>query len=212
MRVLAAALIGVVPCAAMAFEPGSLGDAYRDTGYLQGCTEAGERPACTLIAGGSQFVVPLAGPTPPDVMAKLRALLPLTYVEFRGDILNVFDSHAEFALGAVAEADPASDPQGAVLRAMQGEWVSTDDPESAVRVEGLIWSDVYAGEVVGSSVLFIGEGCSDGSPTTGTVLELFAIGSSEAGTFCYSDLSVGDGRMEMVYVARGNLLAYVAAD
>lgn len=203
-------LAGLVPVPGLAFEPGSLGDHYRDTGHVQGCVETGELPGCTIIAGGSQFVVPLDGPTPPEMMAALKALPPLSHVEFRGDILNVYDSYAEFALGAIAAVD-GPDPQGEMLRAMQGEWVSTDDPESAVRIEGLIWTDVYAGEVLESSVMFLGDGCSDGSPATGAVLELFVIGSQDAGSFCYSDLSVAEGRMELVYVTGGGLLAYTAA-
>ena len=54
---------------AFAFEPGTLGDAYRDFGYVQGCTDDGELPGCTIIAGGSQFVAPADGQTPPEVMA-----------------------------------------------------------------------------------------------------------------------------------------------
>ena len=210
MRLSVAALVGLVSAPALAFEPGSLGDHYRDTGHVQGCTEGGELPACTIIAGGSQFVVPLDGPTPPEVMATLRAMAPLTYVEFRGDILNVFDSHAEFALGAIAAADAAGDPHGPTLRAMQGEWVSAKDAKARVRVEGLVWTDLYDGEEVAASVISLGEGCSDGSEAAGEVMELFAIGSLDAGSLCYSGLVVDAERMEATYTARGNTLVFTA--
>lgn len=211
MRLSVLALVGLVSAPALAFEPGSLGEHYRDTGHVQGCTEGGELPACTIIAGGSQFVVPLDGPTPAEVMATLRAMAPLTYVEFRGDILNINDSYAEFALGAIVEADAAGDPHGATLRAMQGEWVSAEDAKAQVRIEGLVWTDVYDGEAVASSVISLGEGCADGSDATGEVLELFAIGSLDAGSLCYSDVTVAGGRMEATYVAGGNRLVFAAA-
>lgn len=212
MRLIVAALFGLLSLPSHAFEPGSLGDHYHDTGHVQGCSETGELPACTIIAGGSRFVIPLYGPTPPEMLQKLKMLAPLTFVEFRGDILTVTDSYAEFALGAIAEADAADDPQGALLRVMQGEWVSVDDAKSRAQVTGLIWTDIYDGEEMGSWVMFIGEGCSDGSTATGTVLELFPIGPQDSATYCYSSLSVDEGRMELTYAARGNTLAFVAAD
>ena len=39
-----AVVLGVISPPAYAFEPGSLGDAYRDFGYVQGCTDGGELP------------------------------------------------------------------------------------------------------------------------------------------------------------------------
>ena len=79
----AAVVLGLISAPAFAFEPGSLGDAYRDFGYVQGCTDDGELPGCTIIAGGSQFVAPEGGQTSAEVMAALRAMPPLAYVEFR---------------------------------------------------------------------------------------------------------------------------------
>lgn len=178
---------------------------------MQGCTDAGELPGCTIIAGGSRFVVPEGGPTPAGVMATLKALPVLAFVEFRGDILNVFDSYAEMALGAVAEADPALDPYGATLRAMQGEWVSTTDDQARVRVEGSIWADVYADEEVARSVIWLGTGCSDGSAEGEPVMDLFTIGSLEAGSLCYTGVAVEGARMEATYAGRGNLLEFTRA-
>lgn len=212
MRVLLAAVVlGVISSPVFAFEPGSLGDAYRDFGYVQGCTDDGELPGCTIIAGGSQFVAPKAGQTPAEVMAALRAMPPLAYVEFRGDILNMYDSYAEIAVGAVAAADAGADPYGDTIRAMQGTWVSVDDPQSVVRVEGLIWTDVYAGETVSQSVMSFADACSDGSEGSGAVMELFSIPPQDLPATCYSDLYADKARMAMSYMGRGNTLAYERA-
>ncbi|MEY4871772.1 MAG: hypothetical protein RLZZ563_1102 [Pseudomonadota bacterium] len=196
------------PTVVVGFEPGSLGDAYRDFGYVQGCSDAGELPGCTIIAGGSQFVAPADGQTPPEVMALLRDLPKLSYIEFRGDILNVFDSYAEIAFGAVAVADPGADPYGDLVAGMQGRWQSVDDPQSMVEVDGLIWSDVYGGEALGQSVISLAEGCSDGSVTEGLILELFTIGALDAPSMCYSVVTAAEGRMELIYLPRGNTLAF----
>lgn len=197
---------------AFAFEPGTLGDAYRDFGYVQGCTDSGELPGCTIIAGGSRFVATADGQTPAEVMATLQAMPPLTYVEFRGDILNIYDSFAEIALGAVAEADAGADPYSATLQAMQGKWVSVDDPQSVVQVEGLLWTDVYGGEAMGQSVMSYYTACSDGTEGDGTVLELFVVGSQESDSLCYSVLTVDAQRMELSYMGRGNTLAFTRAE
>lgn len=196
------------PSVVAGFEPGSLGDAYRDFGYVQGCDDAGELPGCTIIAGGSRFVAPADGQTPPEVMAALRDLPKTSYVEFRGDILNVFDSYGEIALGAVAAADPGADPYGDLVAGMQGRWVSVDDPQSMVEVDGLIWSDVYGDEGLGQSVMALGEGCSDGSVTEGPTLELFTVGALDAPSMCYSVVTAAQGRLELIYLPRGNMLTY----
>jgi hypothetical protein len=207
-----AVVLGVIAPPAFAFEPGSLGDAYRDFGYVQGCNDEDELPGCTLIAGGSQFVAPEGGQTPAEVMAALRAMPPLTYVEFRGDILTMNDSFAEIAVGAVAEADAGADPYGYTIRGMQGTWVSVDDPQSVVRVEGLLWTDVYGGEVVGKSVMSFADACSDGSEGGGAVMELFSIPPQDMPAICYSDLYEDKARMEMSYMGRGNTLAFARAE
>lgn len=206
MRLVLALGFALFPFAASAFEPGSLGSDYRDSGYVQGCSETGELPGCTLIAGGSQFVVAADGPTPPEMIDKLRALPKLAWVDFRGDLLEVYDSYATLALGFVAEAAEA-DPNAALVKAMQGEWVSEDDALSVVSVDGMVWTDFYDGAEVGASVVHIGENCADGTVSP-SVLELFAIGSSEAESLCYAATAVEPDRMELVYLARGNTLVY----
>lgn len=205
MRYLA--LVAIFPAGmASAFEPGSMGDAYRDTGYVQGCTETGELPGCTLIAGGSQFVVASQGQTPPEMMEKLRALPKLSWVEFRGDLLSINDSYVDLALGAVAPASEP-DPYGDVVQAVQGAWASTDDPLASVVVDGLIWTDVYDGVEVARSVISLGDTCSDGT-TGGRMLELFSIGSAEPVALCYQVIGVDADRMELVYTGRGNTLVF----
>lgn len=207
-----AVVLGVISSPAFAFEPGSLGDAYRDFGYVQGCTDNGELPGCTIIAGGSQFVAPEGGQTPAEVMAALKAMPPLAYVEFRGDILTMNDSFAEIAVGAVAAVDAGADPYRDTIRGMQGTWVSVDDPQSVVRVEGLLWTDVYGGEVVSQSVMSFADACSDGSEGGGAVMELFSIPPQDMPAMCYSDLFADKARMEMSYMGRGNTLAYAQAE
>lgn len=206
MRLVLAVVVAFVAAPVSAFEPGSLGDAYRDRGYVQECTETGEFPGCTLIAGGSQFVIPGGGASPPEVLAKLRAMPRLSWVEFRGDIVNVYDSYAEFALGAVELAAEA-DPQADVLKAMQGAWQSLDDPKSAVFVDGLIWVESYEGGEVGRPVMWLGEGCADGV-ADGPTLELFQMDSAEYTSRCYSVVRVDANRMELIYLPRGNTLVY----
>lgn len=191
---------------ASAFEPGSLGDAYRDNGYVQECTQDGEFPGCTLIAGGSQFVIPAGGPTPPKVLAKLRSMPRLAWVEFRGDITDVYDSYAVLALGAVAKATEP-DPWSAVVKAMQGTWQSLQDPASAVTVDGLIWIETVEGNEVSRPVMSVGDACSDGTGS-GTVLELFMVGSDGYASTCYSVVDVSADRMELVYLPRGNTLVF----
>lgn len=207
LRVVLVCVAALLPSKMVAaFEPGSLGEDYRDLGYVQGCTDTGELPGCTIISGGSQFVATADGPTPADVMAQMRDMPKLGWVEFRGDLLETFDSYSTIALGTVAVAG-APDPYADIVAAMQGRWVSAEDPLATVEVDGLIWSDSYDGAEVARSVVFVGEDCAQG-PIGGPVVELFQTGSAEMDSLCYSVVGIADDRMELVYTARGNTLVF----
>lgn len=192
---------------ALAFEAGSLGEPYDDYGLVQGCTEGGELPGCTIVAFGSQYVIPAAGPTPPAVLAALKAMPQLTAVEFSGDILGVNDSYAEMALSAVAPS-ALPYPYAERLAALQGAWTSAEDGKAGVRVDGLIWSDLYDGAEMGRAVIDIGETCAEETTDATEILQLFSIGSAEAGWMCYAILSVTPDRMELSYLARGTTLVF----
>ncbi len=195
---------------ASAFEAGTLGSDYRDTGYVQGCTDTGELPGCTIITGGSQFVVAADGPSDAAALEQLRALPKLAWVAFRGDILNVYDSYADLALAFIAPA-PEVDPYADLVQAVQGRWASTDDPLASLVVDGMIWTDFYDGQEVARSVISFSDSCSDG-PIGERMLELFSIGSADPVSLCYAVEGVDADRMELTYTARGNTLVFGRPD
>lgn len=192
---------------ALAFEAGTLGDAYQDSGYIQGCTDEGELPGCTIVVGGSQFVAPADGQTPPDVMETLKSLPQLTYVDFNLDTLNVYDSYAEVAVSFVAPSQK-TDPFADKIKAMQGDWISTDDPKAAVRVDGLIWNDVYDNEPMGQSVMSLDTICAEEETGGADILQLYQLGSADMMLMCYALVSVDAENLELSYIGRGNTLAF----
>lgn len=199
--------LGLLPAGmAAGFEPGSLGSDYRDTGYMQGCVVEGELPGCTIIAGASHFVIAAEGPTPPEVMERLRATPKHSWIAFRGDILEIYDSYAAFALGAF-ELSAEPDPYADVVAAMQGSWVAEADPLVGVTVDGLIWTGGYGGSENTRSVIALGEGCADGSGS-GPTLQLFEIGSAESFSLCFAFADMTPERMELTLVGRGNTLLF----
>lgn len=208
MRLFLAAAFGFLPHAGLAFELGSLGDAYRDTGYVQGCTDTGELPGCTIIAGGSQFVLMADGPTPPAVMATLRGLPQLARVDFSGDIINVYDSFAEMAVAFVAVSE-TPDPDRDTLLALQGAWQSSRDPLVRAQVDGLIWTDIHDGAEVMRSIMALGTGCSDGTQVAGRTLEMFVLESYEPTAFCYGLTGATPDTLSLTYLPRGNPLVFV---
>ena len=85
-----------------------------------------------------------------------------------------------------------------------GTWTSTDDPDSVVEFSGQTYTDVYAGEALGSAPYTVSDGCD------GTEALLFAFTVAVDGEpLCYNVNELRDTRLEyMMAGGRGNTLSY----
>jgi len=92
--------------------------------------------------------------------------------------------------------------------ALEGNWVSTDDPKSELQVKGNEWIEIYKGETPETTKFATGDSClaNDKAKTNpkGKYITVFDKDDSR----CFYIINVNDTKLELSYVGRGNTLTY----
>lgn len=92
--------------------------------------------------------------------------------------------------------------------ALEGNWVSTDDPNSELKVKGNEWIEIYKGEKPETTKFATGDSClvNDKAKTNpkGKYITVFDKDESR----CFYIVNVNDSKLELSYVGRGNTLTY----
>jgi hypothetical protein len=92
--------------------------------------------------------------------------------------------------------------------ALEGNWVSTDDPKSELQIKGNEWIELYKGEKPETTKFATGDSClaNEKAKTNpkGKYITVFDKDDSR----CFYIVSVNDARLELSYVGRGNTLTY----
>jgi len=92
--------------------------------------------------------------------------------------------------------------------ALEGNWVSIDDPKSELQVKGNEWIEIYKGEKPETTKFATGDSClaNDKARTNpkGKYITVFDKDESR----CFYIVSVTDSKLELSYVGRGNTLTY----
>jgi uncharacterized membrane protein len=197
---------GLMAAAAIpSFERGLMGEPFYVSAILQGCgpTEVGGT-GCTFYAEGARWIADAAGQSNPAAMRAMAALPQGTALFISGDLIFFGDITAE---AAIASIEPGQDPYAADRAAMQGAWVSADDPQARIEIAGSEQTDIYGSELLGVSVMTLSDAC--GGAKGGVLLSVQQMGGDPADQLCYEVLSVTDSRMELLYLGRGSALVYV---
>lgn len=185
------------------FVQGQMGEPFTVTGIVQGCgpTEGGD--GCTFHAEGARWIAYNAGASNPAALAVLAAMPVGAPVLVTGDMIFFGDISVE---AAVASLQPGDDPSAGTRSAMQGAWVSADDPQSRLESVGSEQTDIYGGEVLGVSVLTLADGCDEAEG--GVMLRVQQMGSDPGDMQCFEVLVADGTRLELSHIGRGNTLTY----
>jgi len=197
------------PAAPQAWESGlaqgQAGEPFTETARFQGCDVIDGARYCAFHAAGWKWYAWYGGPTPEAFLERLQGLPVGSYVEIAGDIVNYGDISVEMALSRVTPR-PGAAPHQAWFEALQGAWVSVDDPAYRIEVVGSEMFETHAG---GGDALYFwrfAEGCDDAPPEAGPVLLKTEPETQESQ--CYLPDRIGAATWEMFYAGRGNLLRF----
>ncbi len=192
--------------ATASFAPGSHGEPFTVNALMQGCGASEELDGCTFYAEGVRWVVSRGAGSNAAALDAMAALPVNAPVIVTGDSLNFGDITVEAMVSKVEPDQP--DPYATLRDAMQGEWVSTEDPDARLSVTGSEQQEIYAGEVTAVSVVTFADACPGGEKI-GPVFFTQQMGGDLEDLPCYAVVGLTPDRMELSYVGRGNTLRYV---
>lgn len=212
-----AALIGApnqaadaVPADAAAFtdsfEPGQQGEPFTVTALMQGCGETEELNGCTFYAEGARWIAARGAGSNEAALDAMAAMPVNTAVIVSGDMLSFGDITAEALISRIELTEP--DAYADMRAAMQGKWVSQDDPQSTLEFIGSEVTDGYGGETMAVSVVTYADACPGGEPI-GPVMFKQEMGGDPMDLPCFALVDITPDRIELSYVGRGNTLVYV---
>lgn len=200
-----AADMGGDEAAIAAFEPGTHGEPFTVLGLMQGCSAEGEVPGCTFYAEGWRWIAAADGVSNAAALAAMADLPVNAPVIVTGDMVSMGDITVDAAVSKIEPGEP--DPWAGLRDAVQGDWVSAEDPKAALRVDGSEQTDIYDGEVLSVSVMTFADACPEGEPI-GPVFFTQVMGGDPEDLFCYAVVEITPDRMELSYIGRGNTLVY----
>lgn len=194
------------PAGTASFAPGTHGEPFTVNGLMQNCEARDEGAFCFFYAEGARWAVAQSGPSNPDALAQMATLSVNTPLLITGDMASFGDVTAEAVVSAV---EPGTPDEWASLRdAVQGSWVSTEDPQSVLYIFGSEQFTVYAGETLDTSVMTFANACPGGEDI-GPVIFTQTMGGDPMDTPCYAVLDATPDRLNLSYVGRGNTLAFI---
>lgn len=188
------------------FAPGQQGEPFTVTALMQGCGETAELNGCTFYAEGARWVAARGAGSNGAALDAMAAMPVNASVIVAGDLLSFGDITAEALVSRIELAEP--DAYADMRAAMQGKWVSQDDPQSTLDFTGSEVTDGYGGETMAVSVATYADSCPGGAPI-GPVMFKQEMGGDPMDLPCFALVDITPERMELSYVGRGNTLVYV---
>jgi uncharacterized membrane protein len=163
---------------------GANGQPFTLDGVFQGCDVADGTAYCAFHAEGWKFFAWDGGPNPTDFLMQLAEIPMTTAITVSGDVISEGDISAEVAIREVRLHD--ADPLAGLRVAIQGDWVSEDDPLYLMTVFGMEAFESYEGEATGTRFLRIEHDCPE-SAGTGPVLMTTTVPGFETQCFLIQD-------------------------
>lgn len=181
------------------------GAPFYEVAQFQGCGAFEEARYCAFHAAGWKWFAYYGGPVGDGFLDRLATLPVGMTVEIEGDIVSHGDISVEMALTRVT-LRPDGFPFRRDYEALQGVWISVDDPLYRVEFAG---SEVFESHGAGGADHYFwrfADGCDAAPPEVDFVLLKTAPETRE--TFCYLPDVITGARLEMFHAGRGNLLRF----
>ena len=187
------------------YRQGSAGEPFEQMAVFQGCDVFDGAKYCAFHAEGVKWYAYYGGLTPTAFLERLQTLDQGTNVKIEGDVINLGDITVEMALSKVT-LRPGSNPYQAEYDALQGAWISADDPSYRLEVVGNEMYETHGSRTEQGFYWRFAESCDDAPPGVDFVLIKTEPETQEQ--LCYMPSRITKDRMELVYAGRGNTLTF----
>jgi hypothetical protein len=126
---------------------------------FQSCGSHQWGQGCMFHTEGMSYLASETAQTDKALLERLATVAPGTPMRIAGEVAFDFSDTGLLFLRMTSAEPGGDDPHAGLRGQLQGEWVFADDPAYGLRVEGTEWKSLYGGQVLGSAVLWIAEGC-----------------------------------------------------
>jgi len=187
---------------------GTHGEPFAARLMFQGCDAFDGFEACTFVGNGWKYFAAYDDPTPAAFLARLEALALNTPVVVTGDLMHYQGSNAHLAVTGL-KVLAGQDPHAGLRRAMQGNWVSADDPNETLYVQGSEMHRYYRAGYDDTMLLEVAADCPD-SAGAGPVLIQTSV--THRDRTCYLIDNLQGGWMDLILMGHEARVSYRKAD
>lgn len=184
------------------------GEPFTDRLMFQGCDFYDGFEACSFIANGWKYFAGYDDPTPRSFLARLEAMPNNTLMQVTGDLTSYGDSTAQLAVSEI-EVLTGQDPYAGLRQAMQGNWVSADDPNETLYIQGAEMHSYHQQGYVDTMYLDVKADCPD-SAGAGPVLIQTSVQYRD--TYCYLIDNLAGGWMDLILMGHEARISYRKTD
>ncbi|CUH64109.1 putative integral membrane protein [Thalassovita gelatinovora] len=184
---------------------GTYVETFSDLLIFQGCTVDDGSEYCAFHGNGWKYYAYYGGPTPRHLLDRLYNQPVGAAFHVSGEIVSFGDISMEVMVDSVTIA-PGGDPFANLRAAMQGEWVSTDDPAYKIEIHGSEMWEFHGGSFLSNLFLQIADGCDAAPQGRGPVL--IETNPEDREPLCYGIATATTTRLELIYFGRGNMLRF----
>lgn len=184
------------------------GEPFTDRLMFQGCDFYDGFEACAFIANGWKYFAEYDEPTPRSFLAGLEALPINTPMQVTGDLTGYGDSTAQLAVSEI-ELLTGRDPYAGLRQAMQGNWVSADDANETLYIQGAEMHSYHQQGYVDTMYLDVKADCPD-SAGAGPVLIQTSVQYRDS--YCYLIDNLAGGWMDLILMGHEARISYRKVD
>ncbi|MEQ8898101.1 MAG: DUF1036 domain-containing protein [Roseovarius sp.] len=183
------------------------GEPFTDRLIFQGCDFYDGFEACTFIANGWKYFAGYDDPTPRAFLSHLEALPNNTPMQVTGDLTSYGDSTAQLAVSEIEVL--GADAYSGLRSAMQGNWVSADDPNETLYIQGAEMHSYYKAGYLDTMYLDVKADCPD-SAGSGPVL--IQTSAQHRDSYCYLIDNLAGGWMDLILMGHEARISYRKTD
>ncbi|WP_397542329.1 DUF1036 domain-containing protein [Roseovarius salis] len=187
---------------------GQHGEPFSSRLMFQGCDFHDGFEACTFIGNGWKYFAGYDDPTPRAFLARFETLPLNTPVAVTGDLFAHGDSSAQLAISA-AEILAGQDSYAHLRRAMQGNWVSADDANETLYIQGAEMHRYYRQGHVDTIYLDVAPDCPDSAGAGPVMIQTSA---QHRDSYCYLIDNVAGGWMDLILMGHEARVSYRKTD
>ncbi|MEQ9258988.1 MAG: DUF1036 domain-containing protein [Roseovarius sp.] len=183
---------------------GEHGEPFTNRLGFQGCDFFDGFEACVFIGDGWKYMAAFDDPTPSGFLEQFYTTPLGVPMVVTGDLVSYEGRTAQLAVSEI-EVLAGADTYAPQRQAMQGSWVSADDPNEELYIQGLEMHQYFGKEYSDSFLLEIAPDCAESAGTGPVIVQTSVTYGDE---YCYRIDNLSGGWMDLILMGHEAMVSY----